>query len=236
MTNVILTAQNLTFVVPPHQSIFQSVSFSFQAGDVVCVLGNNGSGKSSFLKVCAGLCVPTYGHVAFNQTDIHGLSLPERSKKIAWLPQTLEKMENLSGIDFLNLSANMESLKKTDWEDEIERFDLANILKKDLTQLSGGEWKRLQLAKVWSRKAPVLFLDEPEGSLDLRHKMILAQQCKNYAKKNDAIVFIVTHEMGFAKQVAEHILAFHNHLLVWNSAAADFWQSSASLKLFGVLA
>lgn len=234
MTHSILTIQDLAFVALPHTPIFQSISCVFQSGDVVCILGNNGSGKSSFLKVCAGLWNPTYGRVTLNQVPIHALSLEERSQKIAWLPQMLERIEHFSGFDFMNLTSNTKSSERYDWKNEIEQFELKDVVKKDLTQLSGGEWKRLQLAKIWSHQAPFLLLDEPESHLDLRHKILLAKQCKTYAKETGGIVFIVTHEMGFAKEVAEYILAFQHGLLVWNSSAHEFWQSRASLKLFGV--
>jgi ABC-type multidrug transport system ATPase subunit len=196
----------------------------------VCVLGNNGAGKSTFLKLCAGLLSPTYGSIIFNHFSISDILKKKSHFSISWLPQQLRRAENFNVIEFLSL--NNKDVRKFD--PILEEFDLSFLRNKELSALSAGEWKRVQLGKIWLKTSALLCLDEPDSDLDVNYKIGLRDKCRRYAFENQAIVFIVTHDLDFAKEVANKICALSQGLLVWNSSAELFWKGNFLSKLYGL--
>ncbi|MES2614720.1 MAG: ABC transporter ATP-binding protein [Bdellovibrionota bacterium] len=206
--------------------ILKNINFFFQTGQIICFLGNNGSGKSSLLKICAGITQSNCGNIILNDKNISHLSDKQRANFVAWLPQNLSRPYNMSFSEFMELSKHSNKLKS------LKLFDVDAFQKKDIATLSGGEWKRCQLARLWETSCPVLLLDEPDGDLDLKYKRGLIQLCKDYVQKNNAIIFVVTHDIVFAREVADTVCALSEGRLVWNSNSHEFWNSKVINKIF----
>ena len=75
-------------------------------------------------------------------------------------------------------------------------------------------------------------MDEPDSDLDLKYKYLLIEYCKNYVKENKAILFLITHDLNFAKNIATKICALKEGLWVWDSNAMNFWDSKIINKLY----
>ncbi|APJ04997.1 ABC transporter ATP-binding protein [Silvanigrella aquatica] len=228
MSSISLKAKHLAYALDSSKILFRNVCFEYKGGDIVCLLGHNGAGKSTLLKVCAGVLSPSNGNLVF-----YNNLLPYQNG-ISWLPQQLSRPENFNVTEFLNLqpmaSLNIESGNLHILDD----FGIHSLNEMELTELSGGEWKRVQLARIWSHKAKWLFLDEPESDLDWNYKEELIYNCKLYAQQNNAIIFMTTHDLYFAKKVANKICALSDGIWVWDSSADVFWNSKIIHKLYGV--
>ncbi len=237
MKNIEINAFNLAYQWNSSKIIFRNVQFSYQEGDIICLLGNNGAGKSTLLKICAGILKPSQGSLAILQ---NGKVLKENDKIIkmlSWLPQQLNRPEHFSVKEFLALQSIFSERKLLDVQEnfiyrELKKFDIAHLYEAELKQLSGGEWKRVQLARIWLQEAKIIFMDEPDSDLDLKYKHLLIEYCKNYAKENKAIIFLITHDLNFARNIATKICALKDGLWVWNSHADKFWDSKIINKLY----
>ncbi len=222
------------------KTLLKDINFEFNEGEIICFLGNNGAGKSTLLKICAGVVEPSYGQVSINQEKISNINNLYRSRMISWLPQSFTRAENFNVEEFLLLERenNIKFLQKSnnefsiDFSSLLRDFDIASQAKKEIILLSGGEWKRVQLARIWQRKSKILILDEPDGDLDLKHKINLVEKCREYVVKNKAIIFLATHDLHFAKMIANRICALNNGVLTWNSEADIFWNLNILKKLY----
>jgi iron complex transport system ATP-binding protein len=206
--------------------LLKNINVNFAEGEIVCLLGNNGSGKSTFLKLCAGLLNLNNGSVAYNNININTLSLEDRAKFIGWLPQVMMRPFNFSLSHFLRLSQN------TPFEEHKDIFEVKHLKNKNINRLSGGEWKRGQLERLWHSYPKIMLLDEPDSDLDLRYKNKLIELCKDYAFKNKAIILVATHDIVFARELATRVCALSKGYLVWNSPQADFWHTQVIQKIF----
>lgn len=212
----------------PYHLLVRNICFDFQGPQVVCLLGKNGAGKSTLLKVCAGILNPDSGQVFLNQTPMSWMSSQRRSEEIGWLAQNLVRCENMRVHEFMELN-----FCHPDVSSVLNLFGLNSFLKTEISSLSGGEWKRLQLARLWQRKHPILMLDEPDAELDPYHKQRLVSLCKDYTQKQSAIVFVSTHDIFFAREIATQICVLNGGLLVWNSPAREFWASNVLDHVYG---
>ena len=223
--NYSFTCQNLSYAYKQNY-ILKNINFNFQPGQIVCLLGNNGSGKSTLLKICAGVLIAQSGRVCVNENNILDLSEDERTQLIGWQPQNITRPFHLDLIDFMEISNRIQNNSGNDL------FEINSFLQKPISTLSGGEWKRGQLARLWQSNCKILLLDEPDSDLDLRHKKKLVQFCKKYAHENNAILLIATHDILFAQEVANQICALSQGYLVWNSSSEDFWRTKVINKIF----
>lgn len=213
----------------PCSNILRNISFEFAMPGIICLLGNNGAGKSTLLKTCAGILEPDFGTLSFNQLNVHHMDEKQRAQKIGWLAQSLVRCEDLSVHEFMNLS----SLSFFEESELLNLFELSKLKQHDILNLSGGEWKRLQLARLWKEKPQILLLDEPDSDLDPYYKKKVVKLCKQYVKANNAIVLVSTHDIFFAREIATQICVMSNGLLVWNSEASEFWNSDVIRSVYG---
>jgi len=199
---VICALQNVSYKVE-NQSILKNISLEILPGERVCLMGDNGCGKTTLLKIAAGLQSPSQG-TAVLTTDI------------GWIPQFLAPPQGGEQVgDFLALRKKGRPVPS--------RAELFELLNKDdplhikalfakqqaLAQLSGGEWKRVQLQRVlWDMPTALFIWDEPETDLDRTHREILANlMCKfsTHVANPPAFLFS-THDMHFATKCATRIL------------------------------
>ncbi|WGL61360.1 ABC transporter ATP-binding protein [Pigmentibacter sp. JX0631] len=233
MKKISIFAKDLAYAVNSSNIIFRNVSFNYQEGDIICLLGNNGAGKSTLFKVCSNILKPTFGEYVIKEDNNVLQTNIEKIKYVKWLPQNLTRPENFRVNEFLTLDY---SLNKSNVEESkiefLKNLDISHLLYTDLNKLSGGEWKKVQLTRIWRTNSRIIFMDEPDSDLDVKNKYLLKEFCLEYAKKNRAIIFMITHDLNFAKIIANKVCAIKNGLWIWNSEAENFWNSRTVEKLY----
>ena len=185
------------------QGFFMAVEetdFSLRAGALIAITGRSGSGKSTLLKMLAGLMEPGTGRVLLDDTDIYRLEEAElarlRNRQIGLAPQTLMALSSLTVQENVLLPC---SLYGEAQEAEpralqlMERLGIAHLKSADPAELSGGELRRLTLARALVRDAAVLLLDEPTGDLDDENTRLVFALLREEAAHGRAVL-VVTHE------------------------------------------
>jgi heme exporter protein A len=188
-----LTVNNLA-LFKDHKKIFESIGFSVSINSALIITGKNGSGKSSLLKILAGISVPTSGEILWGgenvenfRDDFNGDSQFLGHKN--FLKTELTVLENLRFYSRLNgTEAALES--------SLKFFDLENLADRKIKTLSAGWQKRVMLAKLLCCPATVWFLDEPSTNLDKAGKEKLCGLIKTRVKE-DGLVIIATHDEAF---------------------------------------
>jgi len=166
-----LKAKNLQKIIKK-TPIIKGVSLELKAGEVVGLFGPNGAGKTTTFYLICGLVIPDGGEVLFDNEDITKLPLHKKAQKgIGYLPQEASIFRDLSVEDNLYVASELvygidseEGNKKV--EDLLEKFNIENIRKRKGINLSGGERRRVEIARALVPNPKFLFLDEPFAGVD----------------------------------------------------------------------
>ena len=153
------------------KTIVNEISFDVPLRSVNGLLGPNGAGKTTTFYIIAGLLKPDHGEIIFNGEDISKLSMHKRSKLgIKYLPQEPSIFQNLSVYENLLGLAEISITKKEDIdkfiEKSIDEFGLSNIINLKGRQLSGGQRRKVEIARTLAAEPKVILLDEPFAGID----------------------------------------------------------------------
>lgn len=176
--------------------IFSDISFSIDKGDVLCILGPNGTGKTTLIKCLNGLYEIDSGEILINGENIKKFSFKEISTHIGYIPQSHVLSFPFKVIDvvvmgrapYLNLT---DSPKKEDMQialDSLKILGIQHLKDKEYTNLSGGERQLVFLARVLCQKPDILILDEPTSHLDFGNQIKLLEIVDNLAKSGLSII------------------------------------------------
>ncbi|WP_248628540.1 amino acid ABC transporter ATP-binding protein [uncultured Enterococcus sp.] len=195
-----------------NNTVLNDISVSIQEGDVVCIIGPSGSGKSTFLRCLNKLEEPTSGDIV-----IDGAHLMDKNTDINLVRQHIGMVfQHFNLFPHLTVLENIilapMDLKKVS-RDEAEKnairlLDMVGLAdKKDMKpdNLSGGQKQRVAIARALAMNPDIMLFDEPTSALDPEMVGDVLNVMKNLAKQGMTMV-IVTHEMGFAKEVANRVL------------------------------
>ena len=166
----ILKAQNLSKSIKKTK-IVNDISLEISSGEVVGLLGPNGAGKTTTFYMICGLLVPSGGRVLLNESDITKLPLHKRSNLgIGYLPQESSIFKDLSVEENLAFAAEVHikdsEQKEKRIEEMLEAFNIASIRKRKGVSLSGGERRRVEIARALTKNPKFILLDEPFAGVD----------------------------------------------------------------------
>ena len=183
----------------------KNVNFTLEEGDFVNIIGRSGSGKSTFLNLLSGLLKPTEGKIFAKGKDMSDFSDREISKYrneiIGFVPQSLGTLPNLNVLENVSLPYYLFKRDESAYEKAAMLLDLMGILhlKDDFPKnLSGGELKRVLIARSMINSPELLILDEPTSDLDKNTTMEIMDLLKKINSKGTALI-IVTHELDILK-------------------------------------
>ena len=177
----------------------QTTSAKFESGKLTVIFGRSGSGKTTLLNILSGLIKPTSGSVTYDGKDIFSLDDRELSKfragNIGYIPQGQSSLSALTVAENLTLPAALVGRDIPD--DEVEKLlitvGLADLKNAYPNELSGGELRRLAIARALINKPSVIFADEPTNDLDDENTRIVFELLKKTAKQGTAVI-AVTHD------------------------------------------
>ena len=181
--------------------ILDCVSWRVEPGKINTILGANGAGKSSLFKVALGLVSPQKGKVIFDKQPLHKWNGEELAKRRAYMSQTNMIPFSIPVYEYLSLARLhfIESQNETNKAVEtiIELLNLNALAQKNIDQLSGGEWQRVDLARTWCQllneqqfSNTVLMLDEPASALDIHQTQQLYQRLADYVSLGLSLIHI----------------------------------------------
>tara|TARA_A200000113_G_scaffold55238_1_gene46356 strand:- start:290 stop:1003 length:714 start_codon:yes stop_codon:yes gene_type:complete len=175
------------------KKILSNISFKVNAGEIYGLLGPNGAGKTTTFYIIAGLVGFEEGQVSLLNNDITNLTMHERSKLgIKYLPQepsifqSLTVYENLKGLAELSIKSNKEI--KNFIEKSIEEFNLTDIVNLKGRQLSGGQRRKVEIARTLAADPKIILLDEPFAGIDPIAIEDIKDILSSLAKKNIGIL------------------------------------------------
>ena len=195
--------------------VLQGINLNVAPSEVVCMIGPSGSGKSTFLRCLNRLEVPNGGHVYVDGYDIADpkVNINKVRENIGMVFQHFNLFPNMSVLDNITLApVQLGKASKAAEEEALHYLDLVGLKEKanvNPQTLSGGQKQRVAIARARAMKPDIMLFDEPTSALDPEMVGDVLEVMKQLAKQGMTMI-VVTHEMGFAKQVADRVVFFHD--------------------------
>jgi len=216
------------------------VTFAADRQEIVAILGPNASGKSTLLKLLAGLLKPLSGRVEVDGAEAASLDLRTRAQRIALVQQESELIFALRVWEYV-LQGRYPYGRRLRFESDEDCLLAANALSQVgadalrdrwMDQLSGGEKQRVILARAMSQQPSLLLLDEPTQHLDIGGKVELLRRLRRLADDNRYAVIVVTHELNLAAEFADRIVLLHRGKALRVGTPADVYEQEMLGEVF----
>jgi iron complex transport system ATP-binding protein len=192
-------------------------------GEKLAILGENGSGKSTLLQLLTGL-LDGEGEISYAQQSLTRIPIVERARIFALLPQQAQVIFPFSVFEVVLFGrfAQTDGRRPTQQDREqtyelLAKLDLTALSKRSFNQLSGGEQRRVMLARALNQQAPILFLDEPNASLDVRHSLEIFE----FLKQTSQTVISPVHDINLAADFFERFWLLKNGRLLADVSRAE---------------
>ena len=217
--------------------VLKDITVDIYKGDVVFVVGPSGSGKSTFLRCLNRLEEPTKGHIYFEGTDITDpkTDIDKHRQKMGMVFQQFNLFPHMDIMKNLTL-APMKLQGKSQQEAEaeamrlLERVGLADRVHAYPSQLSGGQKQRIAIVRALCMKPDVMLFDEPTSALDPEMVGEVLNVMRDLADEKMTMV-VVTHEMGFAREVATRVMFMDGGYFVEEAAPEEFFAHPKNERL-----
>lgn len=195
-----LKVENLRFAYVSGQPVLRDVSFDLNSRDVLCVLGPNGTGKTTLLRCLLGLAKPSGGRITLDGTDVTTTSSRVRASHMAYVPQAstiafpyeAEEIVLMGRIAHLKMGASPSKSDRAVCAEAMEFLGIPHLRKKMFNRLSGGERQLVLVARAMAQQARILAMDEPTASLDYGNQVRILRLMHHLAEDGYAIL-LVTH-------------------------------------------
>ncbi len=234
--NIIIKTENLCKFYSDKIHALENVTAEIKKGEVVVIIGPSGSGKSTFLRSLNLLETATSGKVMFNGTDITDpkVDINIHRQKMGMVFQHFNLFPHMTVLKNMTI-APMKLLKmsKEDAEknamDLLERVNLADRKNAYPSQLSGGQKQRVAIVRALCMNPEVMLFDEPTSALDPEMVGEVLDVMKKLAKEGMTMV-VVTHEMGFAREVADRVIFMYDGKIEEEGTPDEIFKNPQSPK------
>lgn len=234
--NMILEVKNLHKTYEK-QEVLKGISTTVQKGDVIAVIGPSGCGKSTFLRSLNLLEIPTEGQILFEGTDLTDkkVDINHVREKIGMVFQQFNLFPNMTirqnimlAPVKLKLMTQEEAAKKA--EELLARIGLADKADAYPSQLSGGQKQRIAIIRSLAMNPDIILFDEPTSALDPEMVGEVLQLMKELAQDGMTMV-VVTHEMGFAREVANRVMFINEGIIAEEGTPQEIFGAPKSQRL-----
>ncbi len=209
-----LQATGLTFGYDPARPVVQDVSFDVDAGEIVFLLGHNGSGKTSLLACLSGAQRAGAGRVTIDGRDVHAMAPAERAQRIGMIPQLHVAAFGYDVLDvvLMGRAPHLATFAAPTHEDRaialasLDRVGLAGLHARRYTELSGGERQMVLVARGLTQRCDVLLMDEPDAHLDPRNQLRVLEVVETLAREHGLSFVVSSHAPNSALMFADRVL------------------------------
>ncbi len=239
------------------REILHNLTLHMDDGMIVGILGQNGSGKTSLLncinttfkQISGSIAVADFSKDALDSdrefkdiADVRSFSDSERSRIIATVEQNSFSSFPFTVLETVRMGRYSRSgiTDETD-EEEMEKIiscmeetGIIGFASRNVSELSGGEWRRVMIAQALAQEPEILLLDEPTLHLDINHQFDLMDMCKDIIKRKHILIVIVTHDLQLAARYCDRIIVMKNGDIISDGTAEEVVTKDMIADIFGM--
>jgi len=225
------------------QKILSDISFDIERGDYVALLGPNGGGKTTLIKMLLKLLTPSSGKIEIFGTDIKRF---KSWHKVGYVPQNISLFDKNFPLSVyeavsLGLAAKKSWFSRLDAEDRkqietvIETASIGTFREKNLSDLSGGQRQRVMIARALVSNPEILILDEPSTGVDVASQRKFYDFLKKLNREQNLTIIFITHDLGVIADDVTHVLSV-NQKLLFSGTAEEMLSCEAVSEIYGTKA
>jgi len=199
--------------------LVRGISFEVNQGQIVTLIGPNGSGKTTTAKMILNILNADEGLIISN------------TNKMAYVPQkiSIDWTMPLRVIDFMKLTSNLNNTKIIE---SLTLTGVENLIYDEIHNLSGGEFQRVLIARAVAKKPELLVLDEPVQGVDFNGEIALYNLIKKISDKLNCGILLISHDMHFVMSATDHVICLNGHICC-SGTPSTIVKNPAYIKLFG---
>lgn len=211
-----LHVNNVSFGYDPAKKILDDISFHVEKGDVLGVLGPNGTGKTTLIKCINNILEPQSGEIFVDGNNVNNYSAKELAKVIAYVPQYANNFFDVSVVDAVlmgRIPYTDLNYSKKDREiafSIIEKMGLTKFAFRSIKAMSGGERQRVLIARALAQQPKVIILDEPTSSLDLKNQLFILHNIAELVEQNNMTIIMTIHDLNLASMFCNKTIMLKN--------------------------
>ncbi len=240
--NKLVDVKNISFSYDKDSpAVFENISFSIEKGDVLCVLGPNGTGKTTLIKCINGLHKVNEGEVYLNGANIQNLSFRDISRTVGYIPQghvpsfpfTVFDVVLMGRSPYVNITSSPKEKDREIAMNALETLGIEDLKDKPYTNLSGGERQLVFLARVLAQEPDLLILDEPTNHLDFGNQIKLLEIIEQLSKLGLAVI-MSSHYPDHAFLAASKVAIMKDKGFIDFGAPDDVLSEENLKKAYGI--
>ena len=225
------------------QEILSDISFDVQEGDYIALIGPNGGGKTTLVKILLGLLTPKSGKI-----EILGIDLKHFKSwdKVGYVPQNVALFDSnfpLSVYEAVSLGlaakkgwfSRLDKKEREQIDAVIEMASIAELKEKNLSELSGGQRQRVMIARALVSQPEILILDEPSTGVDIASQRKFYDFLKKLNREQNLTIIFITHDLGVIADDVTHVLSV-NQKLLFSGTAEEMLSCEAVSEIYGTKA
>lgn len=222
--------------------VLSDVTLSFPVGEVVALIGHNGSGKSSLLKILARHVLPTNGLISYNGHDLRDLQARAFARSVAYLPQdvsngaemTIRELVACGRYPWHGALGRFSTIDRTKVDEALRETQIESFADRIVGTLSGGERQRAWIAMLVAQDARCLLLDEPTAALDVAHQIEVLSLVRRLAHVGGRSVVVVLHDINMAARFCDRIHALKQGRVVASGTPSEILAPKILHEVYGI--
>jgi iron complex transport system ATP-binding protein len=238
--NWILEARNVHFTYSAGAPVLQGVSLGVPRGKLCALIGANGCGKSTMMRLFAGLLKPGAGEVRLHDVPLASVARREAARQIAYVPQATQRAFPFTALEVV-LTGRSPYTPRFRFENEQDRavalealatVDAAHLAARRITELSGGEMQMVAVARALAQQPQCLLLDEPAAALDLKHRAALVRTLAGLREAHQLSALVVTHDLHLLDPVFDLVFALRHGELAAQGPPAEVLTDAVLAEIY----
>ena len=221
--------------------VLNSINLEIKEGTVNVLLGLNGCGKTTLIKLLAGLEKPTEGTIFYDGQDLQTIRIKERAKKFSYVPQQANVTNDVPVRQYLsygttNTLAFYEHPGKEEMklvEDTSEKLHITHLLDKNLGEISGGELQTVLIACSLIQNTPIMLLDEPTSALDMKNQNLVLSILRDIAKEQNKTIILSSHNPNHALFLDSNVVLIHDGVVREEGPAKELIKVEKLVPIYG---
>ena len=208
----IISVNNVTCGYGEDRTILHDISFTIDKPEYVCIIGPNGVGKSTLIKVVDGLIKPTSGNITVMDRDVNDYTLKELSKVIGYVPVMSADFNVMSVLDTVLIGRYSHQKWRTTKEDieiavkSLKAMEIVDLADRNFDELSAGQRQKVSISRGLVQEPSILMLDEPTANLDIRHQLYVSAFLRELSDRTGMTCFTVSHDLNLAAKYATKVI------------------------------
>lgn len=230
-----LTCQEITLGYERQEkALVSGLTLDFQPGHLVCLMGPNGVGKSTFLRVLGGMQSPLSGNVYVGQEGLEALSPQQRARQLSMVftsafspgPISVYALVSMGRYPYADWLGRLAKEDHEHIHQALVMVDIMHLAERKVQELSDGERQKVMIARALAQDTPYLLLDEPTAHLDLSNRLEIFRQLQKLSREQGKGIILATHQLDQALQVADR-------MCLLTAVGSYHWGSPEDLVLGG---